>query len=183
LVLQAIVSYRSVPRILNLFNQRTALTLGWVPHFTSVINWTLRLGLFINKQVKPISQPWLAIIVNEIDIGVKKALVVLRVRIDALELQTKAIQLTDCECIGLSICEVVNFDPISIELEKIFLKAGMPSALIKDCDSTLAKGVRLWSEKQETTIAVIDDIGHVMANALKAQEKKNNDLQTFYFFD
>lgn len=45
LVLQAVVSYRSVPRILNLFNTRTGLTNGWIPHFTSVINWTLRLGL------------------------------------------------------------------------------------------------------------------------------------------
>jgi hypothetical protein len=79
LVIQTVVSYRSVPRILNLFNALTGFSLGWVRHFTSVINWTLRLGLGLLKQVQPISEPWLAIIDHSIDIGTKKALVVLRV--------------------------------------------------------------------------------------------------------
>ncbi|RUM94710.1 MAG: hypothetical protein DSZ28_01765 [Thiothrix sp.] len=72
LIVQAVVSYRSVPRILDLFDTKTPLTLGWTPHFTSVINWTLRLGLGMLKQVKPISQPWVAIIDHSIDIGTKK---------------------------------------------------------------------------------------------------------------
>ena len=67
LVLKAVVSYRSIPRILDLFNVYTPLALGWIPHFTSVINWTLRLGLGLLKQVKPIDQPWLAIIDHSID--------------------------------------------------------------------------------------------------------------------
>ncbi len=179
LVLQTVVSYRSVPRIINLFKTRTELTLEWIPHFTSVINWTLRLGLGMLKQVHTIHKPWLAIIDHSIDIGTKKALVVLRVAIDALKHKNQAIQLKDCECIGLSVCETVNGKTISIELEKIFSQAGMPSAIIKDCDSTLAKGVKLWSEKQDTTIAVVDDIGHVMANALKAQFEKTTAYSRF----
>ncbi len=179
LVLQAVVSYRSVPRILNLFNTRTGLTNGWIPHFTSVINWTLRLGLGMLKQVKPIRKPWLAIIDHSIDIGTKKALVVLRVTIDALKRRYQAIQLKDCECFGLKVCETVNGETISLELEKIFSPAGMPSAIIKDCDSTLAKGVRLWSEKRDTTIPIIDDRGHVMASALKAQFEKTTTYKRF----
>ena len=91
LVLQAVVSYRSVPRILALFNQQTPLTLGWIPHFTSVINWTLRLGLGMLKQIRPIEQPWLAILDHSIDIGTKKAFVVLRVTIDKLAKKGKAL--------------------------------------------------------------------------------------------
>jgi hypothetical protein len=45
LVLQAVVSFRSVPRILALFRAEALLGIDWVPHFTSVINWTLRVGL------------------------------------------------------------------------------------------------------------------------------------------
>lgn len=179
LVLQAVVSYRSVPRILNLFQTRTELTLGWIPHFTSVINWTLRLGYGMLKQVQAIDTPWLAIIDHSIDIGTKKALVVLRVKIETLKHQNQAIQLKDCECIGMAICETVNGKTLSMELETIFSKAGLPKAIIKDCDSTLAKGVRLWSEKQKTTIAVIDDIGHVMASALKAQFEQTSTYQRF----
>lgn len=61
-VIQAVVSYRSVPRILGLFNVKTPPELGWIPHFTSVINWSLRLGLGLLKQVAPIKKTWLAII-------------------------------------------------------------------------------------------------------------------------
>jgi hypothetical protein len=88
-----VVSYRSVPRIIDLFDTTTPLALGWKPHFTSVINWTLRLGLGMLKQVAPIGKPWVAIIDHSIDIGTKKALVVLRVAMDALSRNEGAIRL------------------------------------------------------------------------------------------
>ena len=72
LTIEAVVSYRSVPRILELFKLRMPLKLQWIPHFTSVINWSLRLGLGLLKQVKPITQPWIAIIDQSIDIGTIK---------------------------------------------------------------------------------------------------------------
>ena len=83
LVIQAVVSYRSIPRILDVLNAKTSLAWEWTPHFTSVIHWSLRLGLGLLKQVSPMSQPWLAIIDHSIDIGTKKALVVLRVTTEA----------------------------------------------------------------------------------------------------
>jgi len=155
------------------------LQLSWIPHFTSVINWTLRLGLGVLKQVAPISQPWVAIIDHSIDIGTKKALVVLRVTLDALSQRKSAIRLEDCECIGLRICESVNGDSISQDLEEIFNRSGIPKGIIKDCDYTLQKGVRLWSEKQAATVPVVEDIGHVMASALKAQFEKTIGYQRF----
>ena len=179
LVIQAVVSYRSIPRILGLFNEKTPLVLKWVPHFTSVINWTLRLGLGRLNQVKPIDKPWLAIIDHSIDIGTKKALVVLRVAIEALSQTKKAIQLKDCECIGLKIAEKVNGESISVELKVIFNRAGRPEAIIKDGDRTLQKGVMLWSKKQKIAVPVIEDIGHVMANALKTQFEKTTVFKRF----
>jgi len=43
--LQGVVSYRSIPRILRVFNFSKIQYNSWVPHFSSVINWLLRLGL------------------------------------------------------------------------------------------------------------------------------------------
>ena len=169
LIIQAVVSYRSIPRILNLFNSQTPLGISWIPHFTSVINWTLRFGLGRLKQVKPISVPWLAIIDHSIDIGTKKVLVVLRVTMDALSKKQGAIQLEDCECIGLSVREVVNGESTAKDLDIVFHHAGMPDAIIKDCDATLNKGVKLCSQMNNIDIPVIEDIGHVMATALKHQ--------------
>jgi len=51
------------------------------------------LGLL--KQVKPTQHDWAAIIDHSIDIGTKKALVVLRVPLDALSRRGAAIQLQD----------------------------------------------------------------------------------------
>ena len=179
LVLNAVISYRSVPRILGLFNSHTSLNLNWVPHFTSVINWTLRVGLGLMAQVCPTAEPWVAIIDHSIDIGTKKALVVLRVKMDTLLQRGSAIQLEDCECVGLKICETVNGDTVATDLSEIFEKSGLPNTIVKDCDATLQKGVRLCSEKHEEVIPVIEDIGHVMASALKAEFEKTTPYKRF----
>ncbi len=165
LVVQAVVSYRSVPRILDLLGAAMAFGLGWVPHFTPVINWTLRVGLGLLKQVKAIDSPWLAIVDHSIDIGTKKALVVLRVKLDALSKRGGAIRLEDCECIGLKVSENVNGESVALDLGGIFMRAGTPKGIVKDCDATLRKGVRLWTGRQGETVHAIDDIGHSMANA------------------
>lgn len=162
-----------------MFNVRAGVGLSWIPHFTSVINWVLRLGLGLLKQVKPISEPWLAIIDHSIDIGTKKALVVLRVPVAALSLRGSAIQLADCECIGLKVSVQVNGESIAQDLESIFNQAGNPKAIIKDGDYTLQKGVRLWSEKQTLAVPVIADIGHALATALKKQFEQTDAYKRF----
>lgn len=180
LVLQAVVSFRAVPRILQLFDHWGYVKLGWVPHFTSVINWTLRLGLALLSQVKPVQRPWLAIMDHSIDIGVKKVLVVLRVSVEALVERGSAIRLEDCECIGLRITEHTDGEAVCGELRTIFARAGDPVAIIKDGGTDLAKGVRLWRENEgKKSVWVIEDIGHVMANALKAQYAKAESFKRF----
>lgn len=179
LVTQAVVSYRSIPHILSLFNTQTPLNLSWIPHFSSVINWSLRLGLGLLKQVKPITQPWLAIVDHSIDVGTKKALVVLRVKLDILAQKRKALQLSDCECIGLRVAETVNGDTIALELKEIFAKSGTPLGIIKDREPALKRGVRLWSQAHAPNIEVIDDISHVMATALKKQYEKSTEYKQF----
>jgi len=161
-----------VPRILELFKSRTSYEISWVPHFTSVINWSLRVGLGLLNQVKTIAKPWVAIMDHSIDIGTKKVFVVLRIEVDALSKRGSAIRLEDVECIGLTISDKVTGDTICPELDDIFARAGNPIAIIKDADATLQKGVRLWSGQQEDPVPTIDDIGHTMANALKSQFEK-----------
>lgn len=179
LVLNAVVSYRSVPRILEVFEQNTQLGLQWVPHFTSVINWTLRYGLGLLQQVSPINEPWIAILDHSIDVGTKKVLVALRVRMDALSNKGRAIQLEDCECIGLKVCESISGESTCQDLQTIFNQAGMPTAILKDGDFTLQKGVRLLSESQGVSIPVIEDIGHVTACVLKHEYEKKTEYQSF----
>ena len=167
--MQAVVSYRSVPKILDIITHKTSLAINWIPHFTSVINWTLRLGLGLLQEVKPIQEKWIAIIDHSIDIGTKKALVVLRVTADKLQKRGSSITLEDCECIGLTVSDKITGESISEELTAIFKQSGQPCAIIKDKDYTLNKGVVLWKKREKGNSAIIDDIGHVVANALKKQ--------------
>jgi len=137
------------------------------------------MGLGKLNQVKPIAQSWIAIIDHTIDIGTKKALVVLRVNMAVFLMREGAVRLEDCECIGLAICEKTTGEAISIDLEKLFAQSGLPDLVVKDADSSLQKGTRLHFEAVEKTLYTIDDIGHVMANALKAQFEKTTDYKKF----
>ncbi len=126
-MIQGVISYRSTPRILELFKAASGLTTGWVPHFTSVINGMLRLGLGLLRQIKPMAHPWLALIDHSIDVGTKKVLVVLRVPMDVLSRRNGALTRQDSECIGLCVCETVNGDRIALPLDTIFQQAGVSS--------------------------------------------------------
>lgn len=169
MVIEGTVSFRAVPRIWGVLQR-----LGWVqiqiPHFTSVIHWTLRAGMTIFNAVGPSEEPWLAIIDCSIDIGTRKALVVLRVPLSALHKKQDAIGLQDCECIGLKIATRWNGPLVKDALVDIFGKAGMPRAIIKDGGTDIKRGVELCRQAQDAQhVQVIEDIGHLAANALKAE--------------
>lgn len=173
IVIQVHVSFRSVPRFLDLMKEQGLSQINWVPHFTSVINWILRYGLYKLNGIKKNNEPWAAIIDHSIDIGVKKILVVLRVPLDHFANNQCAPTLKDCECIGLCIAEESDYTTVAQQLEDVFNRAGDPTIIIKDGAGNLAKGVDHWKSKAKPELCIIiDDIGHTVANALKAQFSK-----------
>jgi hypothetical protein len=173
LVIIGVVSFRSVTRILSIISGYYGVNISWIPHFTSVINWTLRVGLARLNSVIPIDEPWVALIDVSIDVSIKKALVVLRIKLSTLQEKGRAITLEDCECIDVQVSDTWNGETVSAVLEGTFEKAGKPVAILKDGGSDLAKGVRVWRENTDSKdVFIIDDIGHVAANALKAAYSK-----------
>jgi len=179
IVIFAIVSFRSVPRILRILQPLLQARLP-IPHFTSVIHWTLRVGVAVFNQVAMISGPWICIVDCSIDIGTRKALVVLRVPLGALQTKRGAIGLEDCECIGLEVAHKWNGQLVFEALTKIFSKAGSPLAIIKDGGTDLNKGVQLVCEQSITQkIFTIEDVGHYAANALKAAFAKTKPFIQF----
>lgn len=175
--MRSAISFRSSPKILTQFNDAFLLKLHFLPHFTSVINWSLRLGLGLLKQVTHCSDPWVAIADHSIAFGIAKTFVVLRVRLNVLAKKGRAITLEDCECIGVKICDTVNGESIALDFEEIFEVAGQPVAIIKDCDSSLNKGYHLYCEKMEKDAVIIDDLSHSVANALKSEFGSSEDFK------
>jgi hypothetical protein len=145
-----------------------------------VINWSLQLGLSLLKNVQSISEPWVAIMDHSIDIGVKKVLVVLRVKLSVMKNRESAITLKDCECIGLKVHEKSNGDIVAKDLKEIFNQAGVPAAVVKDGGGDLSNGVDLWKEQnKQNQVEIIEDVGHVVANAIKAQYAESKLFKLF----
>jgi hypothetical protein len=132
-----------------------------------------RVGIALLSQVAPINEAWVVILDHSIDIGVKKVLVALRVKLNILEQKGQALQLSDCQCIGLQISEKTDGETVAAGLTKIFEKSGTPLAIIKDGGLDLTRGVKLWQEQNQKKVEVIEDVGHVVANSLKAQYSKS----------
>jgi len=106
--------------------------------------------------------------------------VVLRVPLSALSRKLGAIGLDDCQCIGLKISNRWNGPLVKDALVEIFAQTGMPRAIIKDGGTDPNKGVELYRDAgRAPKVAVIDDVGHSAANALKAEFSKRSALGRF----
>jgi len=102
-VLTCTLSFRASSKVLRFFLLVGAGLISWVPHFTTGIGWALRVGLHCLQQAqRPLDEPWVCIADFTIQIGSKKALIVLRVPVSALSLG-KALTLKQVEVIGLSL--------------------------------------------------------------------------------
>jgi hypothetical protein len=151
-----------------------------VPHFTSVINWTLRLGLSLLQGVVPTDEPWVAIVDASIDVAIQKVLVVLRVPLSALTRRGAALTLEDAQCICVKVATTWTGETVCSALEEVFVESGRPVAILKDGGSDLKRGVTLLNNKGlGKTIQVIEDVGHVAGNAIKDEYGGQSALKDF----
>lgn len=180
LIFLSFSSFRSVPRILDILQRSFPKDKIWIPHFTSVINWALRVGLARLKNVTSAPFRWIAIVDHSIDLGLKKALVVLRVPLDVFERKSGALTLSDVECIAVEVAEKWDAAAVCHSLKECFEKSGAPCAILKDGGTDLRAGIALLKADDEYShLRTIDDVGHVCANALKASFSKRRMFNSF----
>ncbi len=175
------IPFRAVPRILNVLS----LYLG-IPvkncHFTSVINWCLKMGLYKLKYLKPFSNDWTAIVDASIKLGGRKLLVVLRVPTHIMNGRSKALELKDVEVVGLYVKKVINGEIISELLQPLFAKLGNPIQILSDGGSDIAKSVRLLLEFSTFNGFQALDVGHFSANLLKEKYQKDSQFEKLLSF-
>jgi hypothetical protein len=165
LFLVAKISLRSIPRVLQ-----AMAWVGWVPSFSSVINWIGRLGLQKLDDARKLKGDWVAIVDMSIDIAFKKALVVLRVPLEIFDGRDQGLTLNDVSCVGLEVSQQWNGDSVSEALQRILGNGDGLKIIIKDNGRDLAKGVNLWREQHSAEhVFVVSDLGHEVANALKEE--------------
>ena len=180
LVLNCSVSFSSVPKILTLINGLFK-KLGYlfqfkIPHFTTVINWNLRMGKHLLKSaLVPCSKPWICMIDHTIQIGTKKAFVVLKILPEAISAHG-ALTLKNVEVLHIQVQEKSNGEIIDNILQNIFQVVGYPQQIVMDGGSDLNKGVNLIAQKMKVPFKITYDLTHFIASLLK---KKYTDFPEF----
>ncbi|MBF0260133.1 MAG: hypothetical protein HQK62_15120 [Desulfamplus sp.] len=171
LVINCSVSFRSVPNILTLINdlfKKLGLHFQFmIPHFTTVINWTLRMGKHLLKSaLVPCQKPWICIIDHTIQIGTKKAFVVLKILQENIQ-NHGSLTLKNVEVLYLQVQEKSNGVIIETILENIFKVVGYPIQIVMDGGSDLNKGVNLIASKMALPFHITYDLTHFIASLLK----------------
>lgn len=165
------VSFRAIPKVLRLLNHYLpdlgiSMSLN-VPHFSSVINWSLRLGYFLTlRQLHPMTKKWICIMDHTIQVGCKKAFVVLKVPVECF-VAHRALQLTDVEVLYLKVQEKWNGNEVFSSLSYLFNITGNPSQVVVDGGPDLKKGLRLINESMISPIKITIDMTHLLANLLR----------------
>ena len=102
------LSFRASSKVLRSFLLLGAGLIAWVPHFTTGIGWALRVGFYRLQQAqRHLDEPWVGMADFTMQMGSKKALIVLRVPVAALRMG-KALTLQQVEVIGLRLGETWN---------------------------------------------------------------------------
>ncbi len=161
------LSFRASSKVLRSFLLVGTGLISWVPHFTTGIGWALRVGLHCLQQAQhPLDAQWVCIADFTIQIGSKKALIVLRVPVSALSMG-KALTLKQVEVIGLSLGEAWNGARVNTVLRALFERCGWPSHVVSDCGSDIKKGIVDTLLDAPHRASWISDVSHFVANALK----------------
>lgn len=161
------LSFRASSKVLSSFFLVSAGLISWVPHFTTGIGWALRLGLHCLQQAQhALDEKWVCIVDFTIQIGCKKALIVLRVPVSALS-QGKALTLKQVDVIGLSLGQTWTGEIVKTSLVSLFERCGWPSHVVSDCGSDIKKGIADALLEAPNGACWINDVSHFVANALK----------------
>jgi len=178
-VFHCTLSFRASSKVLSAFLLVGAGLISWVPHFTTSIGWALRLGLHCLQQAqRPLDEPWVCVADFTVQIGCKKALIVLRVPISAVSMG-KALTLKQVEVIGLSLGETWNGARVNTVLLSLFERCGWPAHVVSDCGSDIKKGIVDTLLEAPHRASWISDVSHFVANALKHYYAKLSLFQHF----
>ena len=173
------LSFRASSKVLSAFLLGGAGLISWVPHCTTSIGWALRLGFHCFQQAqRPLDEPWVCVADFTMQIGCKKALMVLRVPLSALRMG-RALTLKQVEVIGLSLGETWNGARVNTVLLSLFERCGWPSPVVSDCGSDSKKGIVDTVLAAPHRASWISDVSHVVANALKHSYAKLSLFQHF----
>lgn len=164
LVLQAGVALRAVPRVLWLLS--SLLPAPFVPDYSSVRSWLLRLGLYALQSPKVQAADWAYVIDHTVQLGTCKCLVIVAVRLSMLPYPDHSLRYHDLEPIAVVPMEHSTAPAVQRELEAAARRTGAPRLIVSDHGSDVHQGIDRFCQEHPGTNATYD-MAHKGACMLK----------------
>lgn len=154
------------------------------PCYTIISEWAKKIGLYIYNLPKDKSIDRLWIVDFSIQIGQDKLMLVLGVDTSKIKNYKKYIKdgkgkknrlkisFKDVEVLHMVVLKSTMYEITLKELEEVVNKCGLPSFILSDEGSDLAKGIRIFIENNPG-IEHLHDISHKLSNILKSVLEKN----------
>jgi hypothetical protein len=166
LVVQLHLSWRGMAGVL-------ALLAGWTgctpPAFSTARSWLLRLGLFVLRRAVPAAVGgWVLLVDNTIQLGQRKALVVLGLPLAALRRTGFTLALRDVTVLALEVLEQSTAEKVHEVLQGVARRVGAIAQVVSDHGADILQGIRRLQQDKPGLVATYD-VRHKLACLLKAE--------------
>ena len=165
-----LLGFRTIARVFKIMGN---LIGEFFPHFTTIRQWVLKMGLFqVSRDIEK-RNDWIWLIDFSVGVGAQKCLVILGVRFNNLleEVNTgKRMDFTlshkDVCVLGIYPTKQANGEFVCKKLEEVTEKTHAPLSIVTDQGSDIKKGAQMYVEKFTKTILNFD-IAHKIALIIK----------------
>jgi hypothetical protein len=154
---------RTLEAVLSLFGP----ALPWPSWYAGRL-WLLRLGYHKLTRAKPKAGDWVWILDHTVQVGVKKCLLILGVRLSEVRRADRVLCQEDVEPIALFPVTRANGEVVFQQREEALDKTGLPREILGDQSADLKAGIERFCHQHPQTCS-LSDIKHKSAGSLVSQ--------------
>jgi hypothetical protein len=165
LLTQSHTSLRGTVQTLHLFE-------GWLTgsglHFTTLRQWSYRLGLYWLTQPKAYRADWIWVVDQTLETGPQGCLVIVGIESERLVAGHFSPTHDDLQVLDLAVLSHANAEAVAERLQALSEQVGTPCQIVADHGSDVKKGIELFQQSHPQTIYTYD-VSHALANELKRE--------------
>jgi hypothetical protein len=180
LITSSAISIRAAAKVMKINSIFVDLP---TPSYTIIDEWCKKIGFYIYNLPKDKNIERIWIVDFSIQFGEDKLMLVLGIDIEKINFLKKnkkslKIGFQDVELLHMVPMKSTAYENTLQELENITERCGLPTFVVSDEGSDLAKGIRIFIENNPG-IKHLHDISHKLSNILKAELEKNEKWHEF----
>lgn len=138
------------------------------PSFWTIREWVLRLGLYEVRRPKPRAADWVFIVDSSIAVGLHKALVIVGVRLEAMQARGFNLRHQDVHTLELRVLRHCDGPAVQAALEAAAQAVGIPRLIVSDASGEQRKALSLF-QADHPEVAWNHDVTHRFALLLEKE--------------